>query len=295
MAPRELTLDRLADAGTPIEVVQLESFSIGRDGAAAREPHRHDYHELLWTREGGGEHLLDGQPLDVQPGAITLIGRGQVHVFRGARDVLGTVVRFSEEMLHTGPGERASPTWLFGGRGGRVVPVPPGDVASLEATLTTLGREVDRPADRCAADLERHLLAVLLLWAERWYDASRSERRDPDDVAIQLHRRFAALLEREYAHHHDAASYADALAVPPKALARALSELTGRSTKELILDRVMLEAARLLRYTDLTIGQVAAQMGYRDQLYFSRAFSRHHGLSPTAFRDRARGRGPAGT
>ena len=288
---RELTLDRLADTVTPIEVVQLEAFSIGGGAEVPREPHRHDYHELLWTREGGGEHLLDGQPLDVRPGAITLIGRGQVHVFRGATDISGTVVRFGEGLLHAGPGERGSPTWLFGSRGGRVIPVPAGDVESLESTLATLAREVNRPPDRCASDLERHLLGVLLLWCERWYDASRSERSDPDDVAIALHRRFAELLEREFARHHDAAFYAEELAVPAKALARALGELTGHSTKELILDRVLLEAARLLRYTDLTVGQIAAQVGYRDQLYFSRAFSRHFAVSPSAFRDRARGRG----
>jgi AraC family transcriptional activator of pobA len=294
MAHREITVDRLADrvadAAAPIQVLDVDAFTIGSGGESAREPHRHDYHELLWTRAGSGTHVLDGQPLAVEPGTITLIGRGQVHVFERARDVSGAVVRFGEELLHAGPDDRPLPTWLFGGFRGRVVAVPPGDVPSLEATLATLAHEVERPADRCAPDLERHLLAVLLLWVERWYDASRTERRDADDAAVELHRRFAELLEREYARHQDAAFYADALRVPPKALSRSLSELTGRSTKELVLDRVMLEAARLLRYTELTVGQIAAEVGFRDQLYFSRAFRRHHGLAPSAFRDRARGR-----
>ena len=55
---------------------------------------------------------------------------------------------------------------------------------------------------------------------ERWYDASRSEARDPDDADVQLHRRFAALLESDFARHHDAGHYADALGVPPAALSR---------------------------------------------------------------------------
>jgi len=293
MRSRDLTLDRLADATAPIQVVRLEAVTIGAGGEPVREPHRHDYHELWWTRTGAGQHLLDGEPLAVQPGTIMLIGRSQVHVFDQAHEVSATVVFFGEELLHAAPAERPNPTWLFAGRGGRVVPVPPGEVPSLEATLATLDHEVNRPADGCAADLQRHLLAVLLLWAERWYDVSRTERRDPDHAAIELHRRFTRLLEAQYARHHDAGFYADALAVPPKALAHALGELTGRSTKELILDRVMLEAARLLRYTNLTVGQISHQTGFGDQLYFSRAFSRHHGLAPTAFRDRARGRPPA--
>ena len=65
--------------------------------------------------------------------------------------------------------------------------------------------------------------------------------------------------------------------MPGRRAAKALQRLTGRTTKELILDRVMLEAARLLRFTDLTVGQVAHRVGYDDQPYFSRAFKRHSG------------------
>ncbi len=55
-------------------------------------------------------------------------------------------------------------------------------------------------------------------------------------------------------------------------------------------DRVMLEAARLLRYTDLTVGEVAFRVGFGDQLYFSRAFKRHYGEAPMSYRARLRGR-----
>ena len=47
----------------------------------------------------------------------------------------------------------------------------------------------------------------------------------------------------------------------------------------------MLEAARLLRFTDLTIGEVAFRTGFDDQLYYSRAFKRRYGESPTSYRD----------
>jgi AraC family transcriptional regulator, transcriptional activator of pobA len=52
----------------------------------------------------------------------------------------------------------------------------------------------------------------------------------------------------------------------------------------------MLEAARLLRFTDLSVGEIAFRVGLGDQLYFSRAFKRHYGESPVAYRDRLRGR-----
>jgi AraC family transcriptional regulator, transcriptional activator of pobA len=157
--------------------------------------------------------------------------------------------------------------------------------------IDALGAEARRPPDEGSAQLAHHLLTVLLLWVERWYDETRTERRPADDADVELHRRFARLLESDYARHHDAGHYADALAVPAAALSRALAEATGRTTKDLIIDRVMLEAARLLRYTDRTVGEIAHATGFTDPLYFSRAFKRRFGDSPMAYRDHVRGRG----
>ena len=288
---RDLAVDRLPQAGASLEVLLLEDASFGADSdCGPRRPHRHDYHELIWTRRGRGHHLLDGEVSAVEPGTVTLIGRGQVHVFERASGLYGAVVRFGDEMLHGDAASGANPWWLLAGRSVRRVPVPPGEAERLEATIGALAAETRRPPDSRSVDVERHLLAALLLWMERWYEATRTEQRDRDDAELQLYRRFADVLERDFARHADARHYADELRVPPASLSRALADVTGRATKELITDRRMLEAARLLRFTDLSVGEVAFRAGYSDQLYFSRAFKRHHGEAPMAYRERLRGR-----
>jgi len=274
----DLTLDRL-DAG-PAQVVRLRDARFG--GAAVREPHRHDYHELIWIRAGAGQHSIDGATVPVRPGTITVIGRGQVHVFEQGEHLDGAVVRFT--------GEAVAESWLLAGSSGRTVVVPGGEQDRLDALIDALGAELARPPDEHSAELQRHLLTAILLWIERWYDASRTERRDEDDAEVQLHRRFTRRLEEDYAAHHDAVHYAHALAVPAAALSRALAHVTGRATKDLILDRVMLEAARLLRFTDLSVGEVAHRVGYDDPLYFSRAFKRRLEQSPQAYRHAVRGK-----
>ena len=288
MSSHDLSLDRLADRlgqGGALQVVWLHDAAIGADGEPVREPHRHDYHELVWVRCGAGEQVVDGEPQEVAAGAVTLIGRGQVHAFRRASGLTAAVVRFNDELLTGG-----ALGWLLAGRGGRMVPVPEGERDRLEGAIDALGAEARRPPDERTARLQHHLLSLVLLWVERWYDDVRVEHRAADDADVELHRRFARLLEADYARHHDAGHYADALAVPAAALSRALADATGRTTKDLILDRVMLEAARLLRYTDRTVGEVAFATGFTDPLYFSRAFKRRFGESPMAYRDHVRGR-----
>ena len=285
MAPQPIDVDRLRPAA-PLQVMITEGFRVGE--GPIREPHRHGYHELILVRAGRGEHLIDGEPVAVRPGTVTVIGQGHVHQFRWADALDGAVVRFTDEALQ-GRGERIPAAWLLSGRGGRTIALPAGELDRADALVRLLAGETARPPDPYAAGVQEHLPATLLLWLERWYDGSRAERRTADDADVQLHRRFSERLEADFARHHEASHYADALAVPGAALARTLQKLTGRTTKELVLERVMLEAARLLRFTDLTVGQVAHRVGFEDQPYFSRAFKRHWGAGPQAYRDRIRG------
>jgi AraC family transcriptional activator of pobA len=289
----DLTLDRLPEAGPSLDVYLLEDMRIGSGTASrSREPHRHDYHELIWTREGSGRHLIDGEVSLVEPNTVTLIGRGQVHVFERAQGVSGAVIRFGGELLYGDATASANPSWLAGIRVAHKVGVPAEDVPRLESIIRTLAEETRRPADSCSVDLQRHLLAVLLLWVERWFEATQTERRDADDPELTMYRAFVEVLERDFARHHAAGYYADALRVPQAALSRALAHVTGRTTKELVTDRRMLEAARLLRFTNMTVGEVGYRAGFEDQLYFSRAFKRATGEAPSAYRERVRGRAP---
>jgi AraC family transcriptional activator of pobA len=290
-ASSDLSVDRLRADRASLEVVLLADQKYAEDSeCGSRRPHRHDYHEVIWSRRGVGSHLIDGQRSVVEPKMLTLIGRGQVHVFERADHLHGALVRFGDEMLQGDAMARANPSWLVGFQGPHAVSVPDNDVARLDALIESLSEETSRFRDSRTVDVQRHLLCTLLLWVERWHDSTQKERRGGDDGALHLYRRFADLLERDYAQRHEASRYADQLAVPQAALSRALAEVTGRRTKQLITDRRMLEAARLLRFTDFAVGEVASRAGFSDQLYFSRAFRRYYGDSPTEYRNQVRGR-----
>ena len=82
---REIAFDRLPEAGASLEVLLLDNVTFHADDECGPfRPHRHNYHELIWTREGTAKHLIDGEVSLVEPNEITLIGRSQVHVFERA-------------------------------------------------------------------------------------------------------------------------------------------------------------------------------------------------------------------
>lgn len=280
---RRLAIDRLA-TDAAVEVRLLDGLAVGE--GPIRDPHRHDYHELMWLSAGEGVQLIDGEAHAIVPGTVTVIARGQVHQFQHARGLRGALLRITDAALG------GSESRLLGRRGAPVITVPPGECDRFSSVLRALHAETRRPPDPYAPDLVRHLTATVLLWLARWDDASRAERPQADDADVALQRRFAERLEHDYTRHHDVAHYADALGVPAAALSRALVAVTGRATKELIVERVMTEAMRLLRFTDLTVGEVAFRVGYEDPLYFSRAFKRYAGRAPQAYRAEVHGSAP---
>jgi AraC family transcriptional regulator, transcriptional activator of pobA len=274
----EPTVDDLPAEADALEARELQLDSIAE--GEVREPHRHAYHELLWVREGHGRHLIDGVPVEFGPRTLTLIARGEVHQFQEAEEVRGTVVRFGDEWLG------GSRRWLFTGGSCTAMVVPEEDAVRFDALLDLLRLEVERPSGPESTELRRHLLSAALLWAQRWREA-QLESGGATSSDMTLHREFLEALERDFASNHEARHYASELGVTTGTLSRVLVKLTGLTTKQLILERVMLEAARLLRFSDLSVKEIAARLGFSDQFAFSKAFKRHRGEAPLDFRARS--------
>ena len=274
----ELTVDDLPAEADALEVRSIELDRI--EGDDVREPHRHAYNELIWVREGSGRHLIDGAPVEFGPRTLTLIAKGQVHQFERAEGIRGYVVRFDDEWLS------GSRRWLFSGQVCTPLTVPEEDAERFDALLELLRVEVDRPPGPESAELRRNLLTAALLWAVRWREAQQLEGGKATSTDVRLHREFLETLERDFTTSHEVGHYAAELGVTPGTLSRTLTRLSGRTTKQLILERVLLEAARLLRFSDLSVKEIAARLGFNDQFAFSRAFKRQRGEAPLDFRNR---------
>lgn len=93
-------------------------------------------------------------------------------------------------------------------------------------------------------------------------------------------------MERDYAAADlTLRSVSGTIATSTRQLQRAFNESGGTSFRQ-ELQRVRMErAATLLRFGSMPIGRVAAAVGYRQPAQFAKAFRRHHGRPPSAFRD----------
>lgn len=234
---------------------------------------------LLWFTQGQGRITVAGTTRGYGPHQAVFLPPGVMHGFEVAPRVQGTVVYFGRDHGLDLP---ATPQFLR--------PREPVAQKELIGLLEGIQRELetDRPSAHKAA---RHLLGLLAVWIDRQIDRERAasgnavEALPGRPVAAQrLIARYAALLERDFRSNRSVADYAAALGVTPTHLTRACRATCGKGAHQLMEDRLLFEARRLLSETRMPIKDVAQMLGYSSAGYFTRAFQKAAGQTPSGFR-----------
>jgi AraC-like DNA-binding protein len=265
------------------ERIERATLPIPEDDPA----HRHNFHEIIFVLSGHGRHTIDGQPADLTPLSVALIAKGQVHRFEYSSDMTLYLLRFTDDFL---PAELVSPTWdyhamLFNHLGlNQTLRLPPPDAEDVIRCLQLIEHEhnLGKAFQRYTA--LRHLLAVLVIRLGRAGEDALCPTTQQRE-AIAVYQAFVPLLEQHYADRHDVQFYADNLHLSPVKLSRQLQAILGKTTKQIIDERIILEARRRLWYTQQTVGEIAYALGYSDQFHLSKAFKRIVGVAPQEYRE----------
>lgn len=112
-----------------------------------------------------------------------------------------------------------------------------------------------------------------------------------EDIAINSAKddkmeQFRILLDKHYLSLHKPNEYAELLQISPNALSKKALKYFGKTPSQLIQDRLVLEAKKLLHLTTLSIKEIAYQLQFSDEYYFSRFFKKCTKLSPQTFRNK---------
>ncbi len=231
---------------------------------------------LLWFIQGQGRITIAGTTRGYGPHNAIFIPPGTMHGFEVTPRVQGTAVFFGRDHGLDLP----DAVHVLRLR-------DPISQKELIGVLENIQREIegDRPG---AARAAQHHLGLLSVWLERQIlRAGTPEPLPGRSLAAQrLVARYATLLERDFRSNVAVADFAAALGVTPTHLSRACRATCGRSAHMLLEDRVLFEARRLLTETKLPVKAVAEHLGYNSAGYFTRAFQKAAGMTPSAFRKR---------
>lgn len=245
--------------------------------------HRHEaLHQFQLIEHGGAEVLLDQVPHHVRAPAVLMFAPGCVHALRFEPGAAGQQVTVPSARLAQALAgvpvlaERLGTSCVIDG------PAIAGREDAARALFAALAMEFDDAQPGRTEALQAHAV-LLATWCLRAAAAVPVEeaRRAWRDTLVQ---RFRSLMELHLRRHQPLSFYAAQLQVTADHLSRSCRAATGLSALDLLHERVLHEARRLLAYTRAPVAEVARELGFDDPAYFSRFFTRRAGLSPQAYR-----------
>ncbi|MHC0054398.1 helix-turn-helix domain-containing protein [Actibacterium sp. D379-3] len=239
-------------------------------------PHRHPHlHQFFLIQSGAIRISVDGRSHDLTPPVLISIPRLTVHGFRFAKGTEGYVLTIPvAELPEAFAGDATlSATLETWGH----CPPPEKVIPLFDAVLSE-----HRGADPGRVPLLRAIaMQISCLMVRGLYNRQVGLPARGHDPRIA---QFEALVHRNFRHRWRVADYAQALSMTPTHLNRLCQQATGLPASKFVETMLFQEACRQLAYTRITVAEIGYQLGFEDPAYFSRAFQRNIGLSPTQYR-----------
>lgn len=248
-------------------------------------PHRHDFYHIILFTQGSGSHTIDFENFEVQPYHAYFMAPGQVHGWAFKGEVDGYVINFSAGFFKS---------FLLNSQYLHHFAFLSGNV---QHSVTDIGEQY-RPAviellNKAVAEAQNtgkfRLDKLRILLLEFFFLMAQIKGETGDAKGTDNHhqaviRNFEQLVNQHYLQLRLPKQYAEMLCVTPGYLNSVCKEFLDLSAGNLIRNRVVLEAKRMLINLQLTVTEIAYALNFNDNSYFCKFFKNQTGLSPETFR-----------
>ena len=247
-------------------------------------PHKHTFYHVVLFTEGSGNHSIDFTSFAVKPYQIYFMTPGQVHRWNFEGPVDGYIINFSAEFFQSfllRPDYLESLPFFSGNVDDEVVNLPAGIHRQVVDLFEQLLHESTQ-SGRMTMDMIRTLMLQLFILI------ARQDNHSPQNTApaynYTLLQSFKKLTDKNFATLRLPKDYASLLYITPNHLNALCNDMLGISAGEVIRNRIILEAKRLLVNLDLNINEIAGKLNFADNSYFTKFFKKYTGLTPEDFR-----------
>lgn len=268
------------------EILDIAStFEIHKD--ILTTTHRTGFYHIIWFQHGSPTHLVDFNPIEISPNTLLFLNKDTVQRFDKRTKFGGKAILFTDSFFcRTETDTRFLRNSILFNDLYSVSKIQVQKKSKLfEDLLQQMTDELQNIKDNYQADILQNLLHNFLLHSER-------KRRKQDFTEIKKGADldyvmlFKDLLETCYKSEKHVNYYAKEIIITEKRLNQATTKVLGKTPKEIIDDRIMLEAKRILAHTTESVKEIGFALGFEEPTNFIKYFKKHSKLTPTEFREK---------
>lgn len=174
---------------------------------------------------------------------------------------------------------------FFGTQDLPIISIPKDQERKFNTLYEVFEDEFTTP-DKIQGDMLQMLLKRLIIICTRLAKEQLIVKKLDNDQ-IDVVRKFNVLVDTHYKTKRKVSDYAELLYKSPKTLSNLFALYNQKSPQQIILERLVLEAKRLIRFTNKQNQEIAYELGFNDPAHFSRFFKKMTDFSPTQYRDKS--------
>lgn len=269
--------------------VWIKVRKIDPDFKLDEEHHRHAYEELIWINSGTGTQLIDNETIEIEGETLYLISNGQVHNFLEGQALDGYVIVFDSNYLRTNaPFHLYLLTNLLKNiKDFNIIKFNALTKDEFDLVVRQMLNEYNKLDNEFGKNsLLIYYLLILLTQINRHIQLVRPViKSTAQDYKFAIYNQFLQLIDLNFTNHHDLSFYAKSLGVSTRNLTNYTNLYSGKSAKQLLTNRIITEAKRLLIYTPQSLAEISGVLGFDDTSYFIRLFKRKTKFTPRQFRE----------
>ncbi|MFA6273890.1 MAG: helix-turn-helix domain-containing protein [Candidatus Paceibacterota bacterium] len=249
---------------------------------------RLNYYSLIWIQKGNGTVKVDFSEYDFSPNQLLAFAPYQPFMLATTQEIQGIVIHFHPDFfcIHKHHQEVACNGVLFNN-----IYAPPYVFIdeltqnTFNMALEQIKTEIQNPAVAQYELLISYLKIILITASRIKKEQQVSLVNDIEPEAPFVLQNLKNYIELHFKTKHSASDYADLLNITPKALAKIAKTYFNKTLTDLIAERIIIEAKRELYLTSKTVKEIAYELGYDDEHYFSRFFKNNADVSPQMYRE----------
>ncbi|UUC43825.1 helix-turn-helix domain-containing protein [Flavobacterium cerinum] len=252
------------------------------------KPHKHNFYLTVLFTQGTGIHEIDFTSYPVKPGSLFFLNPGQTHHWELSEDIRGYIFFHTQTFydLHYNRVKINNYPFFYSVQNAPFLYLDD-NAENFSSVFNEILVEYQGNAVLKTQKIINLIDRIYIESTRLYIDKNTTGPAIQSPYALRF-QELERLIEKHYKTEKSPSQYAEWLNVSPKHLNRITQSMVGKTTSDVILDRVFLEAKRELVRFKNNFAEVAAQLGYDDYAYFSRLFKKKCGETPSSFINRYR-------